>query len=131
MARKLKSGEPMSVPHDQINTPTYNRDLAAATRLLVEAGATGVYNVGGLEVLGRLAFAQRLTRALAPALGGLDGSLLSRVATSNAGQAALRPLASGLTLHKTMAAIPKWKPRTVEEAIADWIANPRGKPLGE
>ena len=37
----------------QVNTPTYNRDLAAATKLLVEANASGILNVGGCEVLGR------------------------------------------------------------------------------
>ena len=41
-------------PHGQVNTPTYNRDLATATKMLVEAGASGVFNVGGVDVLGRL-----------------------------------------------------------------------------
>ena len=50
-----------------------------------------------------------------------------------AGQAALRPLASGLTLTKLQAAIPGWKPRSVGDAIADWVASPMegAKPLGE
>lgn len=97
----------------------------------MEAGAAGIFNVGGSDVLGRLAFGQRVVQALSPALAGLNGSLLTGVATSNAGQAALRPLASGLTLDKTLAAIPGWKPRSVEEAIQHWMDNPRGKPLGE
>ena len=61
----------------------------------------------------------------------LDKGLLKPVATSNAGQAAMRPLWSGLTLDKVQAVLPTWKPRTVEEAIADWVANPRGKALGQ
>ena len=65
----------------------------------------------------------------------LDASLLTGVTTSNAGQAAKRPLASGLKLDKTQASLLAagvvWKPRTVQEALKDWVTNPRGKPLGE
>ena len=50
LVRKLTAGEGMSVPVDQVNTPTYNRDLAEATKLLVEAKAVGLFNVGGSEV---------------------------------------------------------------------------------
>ena len=39
----------MNVPSDQVNTPTYNRDLAAATKKLLESGASGLYNIGGSE----------------------------------------------------------------------------------
>jgi dTDP-4-dehydrorhamnose reductase len=39
----------MNVPSDQVNTPTYNRDLAAATKMLLESGASGLYNIGGSE----------------------------------------------------------------------------------
>jgi len=131
MAQKLRVGEKMNVPVDQVNTPTYNRDLADATKRLVEANVSGVFNVGGCEVLGRLDFGKKVIDALNPILGGFDASLLHGVETSNAGQAALRPLASGLTLDKTQAAIPGWKPRTVEEAVKHWMANPRGKPLCE
>ena len=62
---------------------------------------------------------------------GLDKGPITAVTTSNAGQTALRPLDSGLTLEKVQAAIPGWKPRSVVDALAHWAANPRGKPLGE
>ena len=53
--------------------------------------------------------------------------------TSNAGQTALRPLASGLKMDKATAALAGWKPKTVKEAIQDWCSNPMegAKPLGE
>jgi hypothetical protein len=190
----------MNVPVDQVGTPTYNRDLAEATKLCIEAGASGIVNIGGAEPLGRLAFAQIAVAALNDARGlsspHLDGALLNGVTTSNAGQAAKRPLASGLTLDKLCATlaplphslatrgcaarararlhaslhaplgphsrharrepvrmaaavsscasvpeagarwrratlIPGWRPRSVKEAIADWIASPTGKPLGQ
>ena len=53
LCRNLQAAKEMKVPTDQINTPTYNRDLAACTKLLVEANASGVYNIGGSDVLGR------------------------------------------------------------------------------
>ena len=107
LCRKLQAGETMNVPADQVGTPTYNRDLADATKLLVEANASGVVNVGGSEPLGRLAFAQIAVEALNEARGAsagrLDAALLKGVTTSNAGQAAKRPLGSGLTLDKLCA----------------------------
>ena len=137
LVRKLKGGESMNVPEDQVNTPTYNRDLADATKRLVDAGASGLFNASGAEVLGRAALADAVLGALAaaPAAGlpKLDKALVKPVTTSNAGQAALRPLASGLTLTKLQAAIPGWKPRSVRDAIADWVASPMegAKALGE
>ena len=62
LVRKLKGGESMNVPEDQVNTPTYNRDLADATKRLIECGASGVLNVGGCEPLGTLKTARRRRR---------------------------------------------------------------------
>jgi len=137
LCRNLQAAKEMKVPTDQINTPTYNRDLAACTKLLVEANASGVYNIGGSDVLGRYDFARAACVVLNELRPGtvLDASLLTGVTTSNAGQAAKRPLASGLKLDKTQASLLAagvvWKPRTVQEALKDWVTNPRGKPLGE
>ncbi|KAL1527265.1 hypothetical protein AB1Y20_015940 [Prymnesium parvum] len=125
LVRKLKASESMNVPSDQKNTPTYNRDLADATKQLVEAGAVGVFNVGGPEVLGRVEFAEVVADCL-----GLDKKPIVPLTTENNGQAALRPLDSGLSLEKVQAIIPGWQPRSVRDALAHWIANPRGKLLG-
>jgi len=139
LCRKLEAKETMSVPADQVNTPTYNRDLATATKLLVDIGASGLYNVSGEEVLGRYDFARAacvVLNELRPAVP-LDAGLLTSVTTSNAGQAAKRPLDSGLKLDKLNATLADagvahlWKPRSVQEALKDWLANPRGKPLGQ
>ncbi len=98
------------------------------------AGASGVVNVGGSEVLGRYDFALEVCGALnqARSVGArLDVALLNSVTTSNAGQAAKRPLSSGLDLSKLSTLLPGWKPRTVKQAIAHWVGAPRGKALGE
>jgi dTDP-4-dehydrorhamnose reductase len=135
LMRKLRAGESMNVPCDQVNTPTYNRDLAEATKLLTETAASGVFNIGGGEVLGRYDFALEVVKVLNEVMPAdaskLDAALLKSVTTSNAGQAALRPLASGLKLDKLKTALPNWKPRTVREALTDWLQCPSGKPLGQ
>jgi len=136
LCRTLEGKKPMNVPSDQVNTPTYNRDLALATKLLVEAKAEGLYNVGGNEVLGRYDFAKYIVDMLNELRPGtpLDASLLKPVTTSNAGQTAKRPLDSGLKLDKLQATLAaagiSWKPRTVQEALKDWVSDPRGKALG-
>ena len=61
----------------------------------------------------------------------LDAKLLNGVTTSNAGQAAKRPLNSGLKLDKAYSLLKGWKPRTVEQAVQHWLANQRGKALGD
>ena len=45
--RKLAAGEHMRVVSDQVMAPTYTKDLAARTLELLEAGATGTFNVAG------------------------------------------------------------------------------------
>ena len=73
----------------------------------------------------------RIGGVLIDTLLTLDKALIKPVTTTNAGQAALRPLDSGLKLDKLSAALPGWKPRTVKEAINDWLDNPMGLPLGQ
>ena len=84
-------------------------------------------------MLGRAAFAEKALAALSgtSGLGALDPMLVVPVATCNAGQVALRPLASGLKIEKLRAALPGWKPRTVDEALKHWAENRFGKPLGQ
>merc|ERR1719352_1363802 len=122
----------MNVPSDQVGTSTYNRDLAEASKRLLEAKASGLFNIGGADVLARTDFGYQAIEALnarKATATPLDKAKISPVTTSNAGQAALRPLASGLKLDKLSAALPGWKPRTVKEAINDWLDRPMGKLL--
>jgi dTDP-4-dehydrorhamnose reductase len=43
LMRLLAAGKTMRVPQDQVSTPTYNRDLAAATIALAQRGVSGTY----------------------------------------------------------------------------------------
>jgi dTDP-4-dehydrorhamnose reductase len=98
LIRNCRSGEPMRIPADQISSPTYNADLAAATVELCERDAHGVYHLAGDGILDRFAFAR-----LACEVFGLDPSRLTPVATSSLGQKAPRPLKAGLLIAKARA----------------------------
>ena len=114
MMRSLIAGKAMPVPADQVSTPTYNRDLVSVALGLVAARASGLFHVGGPELMGRLDFLQRVASALA-----LDASLLEGVTTAQLQQPAARPLASGLAISKLVAQYPHLRMRTLSEALDD------------
>jgi dTDP-4-dehydrorhamnose reductase len=101
---RLGRGERMRVPRDQVSSPTYAPDLAAAIAELCDPGAASrlsglpaaqIVNVAGPEVLDRHTFAVRAARAL-----GLDPGLLDAVDTAALGQKAPRPLRAGLRVER-------------------------------
>ncbi len=115
LERACAAGRSFRVPQDQVSTPTYNRDLAAAAVGLAEAGAGGIFHVCGPERLNRLEFALRAGREL-----GLNTEHVVGVATAELGQAARRPLDAGLTSAKLLQTFPELRMRGLSEAIADW-----------
>ncbi len=98
LLRRARAGERMRVPADQVSSPTYNADLAAASVELAERGCGGVYHVAGPEVLDRHAFARDVCRVF-----GLDQALLEPVKTPSLGQLARRPLQAGLRIDRARA----------------------------
>ena len=123
LVANLREGREVLVPHDQLSSPTYNRDLAAAAVALVQNGHAGVVHVAGPEVMSRVAFAERVAKAL-----DLDPGPIRAVPTSHFGEdSAPRPLDAGLDVTRLQAI--GLTLRTPEEALADWISRPRGKAL--
>ncbi len=114
LMRSLAAGKPMRVPQDQISTPTYNRDLAAATVALATAGVTGIFHACGPERMDRLEFAHAVADFLS-----LDSSLITGVPTSALGQKAPRPLSAGLSIDKLRREHPELTMRPLAEALAD------------
>jgi dTDP-4-dehydrorhamnose reductase len=118
---RLGKGERMRVPADQISSPTYAPDLAAAIAELCEPDvpvrlsrfpAPQVLNVVGPEVVDRHAFAVRAARAL-----GLDPGLLDAVDTAALGQKARRPLRAGLRIDRLR--VLGLRMRSLDDALAD------------
>jgi dTDP-4-dehydrorhamnose reductase len=116
LRKGLAGTKPFRVPADQISTPTYNIDLAAAVVALAESGAQGVFHVAGPDVVSRLEFARR-----AAAVMGLDPANLSGVSTADLAQIAARPLQGGLLTRKLAAFLPELKMRGIEQGVSHWM----------
>jgi dTDP-4-dehydrorhamnose reductase len=121
LLRRLRAGERMRVPVDQVSSPTYNVDVAAASVQLAERGLSGIFNVAGTGVLGRHAFAQ-----IACDVFGLDASLIDPVSTADLHQRARRPLSAGLRsdrIRATLGYVPRG-PRDGLLAMREALARP-------
>lgn len=114
LLRHLATGQRLRVPMDQVSTPTYNRDLAEAVLELVDCGASGVMHVAGPELMDRLEFAREVAGFF-----GLDASCVEGVTTASLGQAAARPLHSGLSTGRLEQLLPLLRRHTLREALAD------------
>lgn len=119
LAAALREETRIDVPSDQVSTPSYNRDLAAATINLVAAGMSGVVHLAGNERMSRVDLARRLAGA-----AGLDSSSIVATPTRHLSQRAPRPLEAGLASNRCDPSVF----RDVEAAVADWLQRPRGKP---
>lgn len=112
LIRNLAAGTAMTVPNDQLSSPTFNRDLARASVELVTGLEQGIWNVAGPKVLSRADFAR-----LAAKVFGLNPDLLQGVDSISLAQVARRPLQAGLRIEKMERRLG-WKPMDPEEALA-------------
>ena len=106
-----KKREPMRAPDDQISSPTYNEDLAAATLRLAVMDASGIFHVVGPDIMDRYAFSRVVCDVF-----GLDSSLLSAIKTSDLKQKAPRPLKAGLRNDKLIR-LTSYSPLGVREGL--------------
>lgn len=84
---QLRAGNRMRLPSDQWGSPTYNADLAAVTRFLLEKEACGTYHTVGPDFIPRIELARRVCSAF-----GLNERLLDPLETAQLRQPARRPL---------------------------------------
>lgn len=91
VVRALRDQKPVVCPTDQISTPSYGPDVAAAIVALVERQESGVIHVAGPDVMTRPDFARKIAEAF-----GLDTSLIVGRSTAELAQVAPRPLHGGL-----------------------------------
>lgn len=93
---RLKTHQPVKIPVDQISTPTYVKDVAAAViDLARRPEVTGVINIAGSERLSRFAFAQKIAAAF-----NIPSGPLLAVPTKELHQLANRPLNAGLRIDR-------------------------------
>jgi len=118
LRKGLAGTKPFRVPADQISTPTYNLDLAAAVVALAERCAHGVFHVAGPDLASRLEFARR-----AAAVMRLDPANLSGVSTAELAQIAARPLRAGLLTGKLATHLPQIRMRGIEAGVSHWLAS--------
>jgi dTDP-4-dehydrorhamnose reductase len=93
---RLRHGERVAVPTDQVATPTWADELARGA--LAVAGLPGIWHVAGPELLARDAFARLVAEVF-----DLDGRLIDPMPTALLGQRAARPLRGGLRTEKIAA----------------------------
>jgi dTDP-4-dehydrorhamnose reductase len=122
LAAGLLNGRSMHVPTDQISSPTYSRDLARGTILLLQLGVKGIVNVAGPEVMSRLELAERIGRRI-----GASHHLVQGVQTVELRQVALRPKNAGLRIDKLQQLLPGFMPNAPEQAVDHWLRNQRFK----
>jgi dTDP-4-dehydrorhamnose reductase len=121
--RACRNATPMRVPADQISSPTYAEDLAAASVELAERDLSGIYHVAGEQSLDRHAFAVAVCEMF-----GLEDARLDAVLTAALGQRARRPLRAGLRIDKARSVLttPLRGPRAGLEAMRQtmWGTRP-------
>lgn len=118
LRKGLAGAKPFRVPADQISTPTYNLDLAAAAVALAEHGAQGVFHVAGPNLVTRLEFACR-----AAVVMRLNAANLSGVSTKELAQIAARPLRAGLRTGKLAEYLPQLRMRGIEDGVSHWMGT--------
>ncbi len=100
LVTSLRQGQRVRVPRDQIGSPTYTPNLAAAAVELTTGGASGVYHIAGPAMINRAEFALAVAKNF-----GLDPGLIEPVTTKELGQAAPRPLLAGMRVEKAQAVL--------------------------
>lgn len=91
----LREGRRVRVPQDQVGTPTYAPNLAAAVVELVASGERGLFHIAGPGRVSRYDFACAAAQQF-----HLDVSLIEPVSTPELEQPAPRPLQAGLCIEK-------------------------------
>ncbi len=91
LVERLRRGERIAVPSDQVGSPTYAPNLADVAVELASRGCSGLFHVAGPETMDRHAFGVLAARTF-----GLDPALVEPVSTASLGQLAPRPLKAGM-----------------------------------
>jgi dTDP-4-dehydrorhamnose reductase len=108
---KLEHGEKMPLFTDQLRNPVLMDDLAQALITAIEKDLSGIYHIGGPEVLNRHEFGRKVCRIF-----GYDEALLVPIKMRDFAYDAKRPLDSTLNTEKYTQATG-FMPRPVDEGL--------------
>jgi len=89
--KELSAGHDIRVVEDQIGNATYARELVRAILAAAQRGVSGILHAASRDILSRYELARLVAELFA-----LDAGLIHPVSTAELGQAAPRPLQSGL-----------------------------------
>jgi len=115
LRRVINAGNTMRVPTDQLATPVYNTDLAAASIALIQGGNTGIFHLAGPEFLSRYDFSLQACDILS-----LPTAQVQPLTTPELNQKAARPLLGGLRIDKLTATLPHITMRSPKTGIQNW-----------
>lgn len=121
VVNSLENKNNIRIVTDQINNPTFLDDIASAIKKICDTSKTGLFNIGGAELLNRYEFTERIAKYF-----NLDMNLVTPILTSELNQPAPRPLKSGLINLKAETEL-SYKPRLLNECFRlmekDWLKN--------
>ncbi|HPN38719.1 MAG TPA: dTDP-4-dehydrorhamnose reductase [Melioribacteraceae bacterium] len=109
----LNDKKKINIVTDQINNPTYLKDLSGAIISIIEKNITGLFNIGGKTFLSRYEFTLKIADYF-----GLDKELITPILTEELKQPAARPLKSGLITEKANKVF-NYNPIEIDESFAE------------
>ena len=124
--RAWSLGRELRVVDDQIGSPSYAPDVAAAIRMLIEREAPGGrYHAAGVKAMSWYELAQRAIRAW-KTLDDLRPVEITPVSTAEYPTAAPRPRYSALDVSRMLGL--GWRPRHIDDALKEWADRLRASP---
>ncbi len=91
----LKNKKQIKVVSDQYRTPTYNYDIAQATKQIIDKQETGIFHVSGDERLSIYEIATKTAEIF-----NLDNKLITPILTTDLNENELRPKDTSLNIEK-------------------------------
>jgi len=112
---QLKQNKLIKVTDDQINNPTYAKNLSKVIMECIMLDVTGVYNYGSLKYISRYEFAKVIARYYS-----FNSKLIFKVKTEQLNQIAIRPKMTGLDCSKLIKVLGI-ELLTIEQILATMI----------
>ena len=111
VVNSLENKNEIKIVTDQINNPTFIDDLSFVIKKICDTSKTGLYHIGGSELLDRFSFTKKIAEYF-----NLDFGLVTPIITNELNQPAPRPLKSGLINLKAETEL-SYKPRNLNDCF--------------